>query len=154
MPHPMDVKPPKNDSEYFERMSKAMFSAGLNWKMIENKWPNFRKAFDGFSPEAVAKFPAGRVRALMNDAGIVRNEKKIRATVENAEAFLAIQKEHGSFKKFVQSFGKDEEKLQGALMEHFQQLGPSSTRMFLYSSAYPLTPNEEEKAWMAGHKGE
>jgi len=153
MPHPVDVMPPKNDSEYFERMSKAMFSAGLNWKMIDNKWPNFRKAFDGFSPEEVASFSTGKVRNLMNDTGIVRNEKKIRATIENAKTFLAIQKEHGSFKKFVQSFGKDEDRLQESLMERFQQLGPSSARMFLWASAYPLTPNKEEKAWMAEHKG-
>jgi 3-methyladenine DNA glycosylase Tag len=148
----MDVVPPKNESEYLERMSKAIFSAGLNWKMIDNKWPDFRTAFAGFSPEVVAKFPASKVRELMRDSKIVRNEKKIRATIENAKEILAITKEHGSFKKYIQSFGKDEEKLQGDLRARFGHLGPSSARMFLWSVGYPLTPNKEEKAWMAGQK--
>ncbi len=133
-------------------MSKAIFSAGLNWKMIDNKWPDFRTAFAGFSPEVVAKFSTSRVRKLMKDPKIVRNEKKIRATVENAKEVLAIKKEHGSFKKYIQSFGKDEEKLQEDLRRRFGHLGPSSARMFLWSVGYPLTTNKEEKAWMAGQK--
>ena len=152
MPHPMGVTPPKDDSEYLERMSKAIFSAGLNWKMIDNKWPNFQAAFAGFSPGVVAKLPSTKVRELMEDTGIVRNEKKIIATVENARAVLDIEKEYESVRKYLDSFGKHEERLQQDLQKRFQQLGPSSARMFLWSVGYPLTPNKEEKAWMAAHR--
>jgi len=148
MPQGWKVTPPKNDSEYLERMSKAIFSAGLNWTMIENKWPNFRSAFARFSPDIVSKMSASEVGKLMDNPGIVRNEKKIRSTVHNAKVMLAIQKEHGSFKKYLGSFGKDEEEPQKDLQERFQHLGPSSSRMFLWSVGYPLTPNKEEKAWM------
>ena len=87
------VTPPKDDADYFGRMSKAIFTAGLNWKMVENKWPAFEKAFFGFSPAKVARLTEKDVATLMKNQGIVRNEKKIRATVENAKAILAIEKE-------------------------------------------------------------
>ena len=149
----MRVAPPRNDSEYFERMSRAIFSAGLNWKMIDNKWPNFRSAFARFLPGTVAKLSERDVHELMKNPGIVRNERKIRATIHNAKTVLAIEKEHGSFKKYLESFGKDEAGLQESLQERFQHLGPSSARMFLWMVGYPLTPNREEKTWMESHDG-
>src|SRR5947207_15634797 len=88
--------PPKDDHGYLDLMSRAIFSAGLNWRMIEKKWPHFRKAFRDFSPERVARLSERDIRALMQDSGIVRNEKKIRATVENAREILALAKEQGS----------------------------------------------------------
>jgi 3-methyladenine DNA glycosylase Tag len=150
-PH-MHANQPKDDAEYFERMTRALFAAGLNWKMIENKWPEFRRAFAGFSPPKVGKLGEKDVARLMKDAGIVRNEKKIRATVYNATEFEKLGNEFGSFKKYLVSFGKDEARLQKDLQERFHHLGPSSARMFLWSAGHPLTPNREEKAWMAGHE--
>jgi len=88
----------------------------------------------------------------MNDAGIVRNERKIRATVYNAGEFLKLQKQCGSFRKYLDGFEKDEERLMSDLRERFQHLGVSTARTFLWSVGYPLTPNSEEKKWMAGHK--
>lgn len=85
----------------------------------------------------------------MKDSGIVRNEKKIRATVHNAGEFARVGREFGSFKKYLQSFGKDEQKLQEDLQERFHHLGPSSARMFLWLAGHPPTPNKEEKAWLA-----
>jgi 3-methyladenine DNA glycosylase Tag len=146
------VTPPKDDAEYFERMTKCIFTAGLNWNVVENKWPNFRKAFDSFSPAAVAKFTGRQVKSLTGDAGIVRNERKIAATVQNAEEFLRLQKEYGSFRGYLGSFGKDERRLQSDLQSRFEHLGPSTARMFLWSSGYELTPNAEEKKWMAAQK--
>jgi DNA-3-methyladenine glycosylase I len=143
----MKVTPPRNDSEYFERMSRALFSAGLNWKMIDDKWPNFRSAFARFSPDAVAKMSEKDVSELMKNTGIVRNDRKIRATIHNAREILAIEKENGSFKEYLGSFAKDELALQKSLQERFQHLGPSSARTFLWMVGYPLTPTKEEKAW-------
>src|SRR5207247_1623214 len=75
--------PPKDDHGYLDLMSRAIFSAGLNWRMIEKKWPHFRKAFRDFSPEKVARLSERDIRALMQDPGIVRNEKKIRSTTSD-----------------------------------------------------------------------
>ncbi len=146
------TKPPKDDTEYFERMTKSVFTAGLNWTVIEKKWPSFQKVFAGFAPMKVAKFSGKQVQELMNDSGIVRNERKINATVHNAGEFLKVQKEFGSFRKYVDSFGKDEERLIANVQERFRHLGESTARTFLWSAGYKLTPNAEEKKWMAGHK--
>jgi DNA-3-methyladenine glycosylase I len=143
--------PPRDDSDYLDRMSKAIFTAGLNWKMVENKWPAFRKAFSGFSPAKVAKFTEKDVKALMENQGIVRNEKKIRATVENARTMLAIEKEFGSVKGYIDSYRGGEVSLQRELQERFKHVGPSTARMFLWMVSYPLTATKEEKMWMKGH---
>ncbi len=132
-------------------MSRSIFTAGLNWNMIEKKWPNFDKAFAGFSPVRVARLSERDVKRLMQNDGIVRNERKIRATVHNAGQFLMLEKEFGSFRKYLDSFGKEEGRLQEDLQEKFRHLGPSTARMFLWSVGYPLTPNREEKKWIAGH---
>jgi DNA-3-methyladenine glycosylase I len=147
-----NVKPPKDDDDYFERMTKSVFTAGLNWSVIEKKWPNFQKAFSAFSIGKVAEFSSKDVKNLVKDAGIVRNERKIVATVHNAGEFLKLQKEFVSFRKYLDSFGKNEEQLLENLQERFQHLGVSTARTFLWSVGYQLTPNQEEKKWMAGHK--
>ena len=147
-----NVKPPKNDDEYFERMTKSIFTAGLNWSVVDKKWPSFQKAFVQFSPSKIAKFTEKNVSTLMKDTRIVRNERKIKATVHNAGEVLKLQKEHGSFAKYIESFGKDEERLLSDLQDNFQHLGVSTARTFLWSVGYQLTPNAEEKKWMAGHK--
>ncbi len=151
MPPSVRVTQPKDDSEYFERMTRALFAAGLNWKMIENKWPEFKRAFSGFAIAKVANLSERGVGRLIKDAEIVRNEKKIRATVYNAGEFVRLGREFGSFRKYLQSFGRDEELLQEDLQERFHHLGPSSARMFLWLAGHQLTPNKEEKAWIAGH---
>ncbi len=143
---------PRNDAEYFERMTKSVFNAGLSWTVVEKKWPNFRRSFAEFSPAKVAPFSENKVKALMNNDGIVRNEKKIRATIHNAGQFLGLEKEFGSFPAYLESFGRNEDRLQKDLQERFQHVGPSTARIFLWSVGYKLTPNVEEKKWIAAHK--
>jgi DNA-3-methyladenine glycosylase I len=143
------VTPPKDDAEYFERMSRTIFTAGLSWATVEKKWSNFRKAFAGFSVEKVGKMTEKDVKTLMRDAGIVRNERKIRATIHNAGEFAKLKKEFGSFKGYVASFGKDEGRLQEDLQARFQHVGGSTARMFLWSVGYKLAPTQEEKGWLA-----
>ncbi|HZY93416.1 MAG TPA: DNA-3-methyladenine glycosylase I [Candidatus Bathyarchaeia archaeon] len=152
MSPPWKITQPKNDADYFERLTKSVFTAGLTWTVVENKWPSFRKAFLNFSPERVSKFSERNIKTLIKDPAIVRNEKKIRATVFNAGEFLELQKDYGSFKKYLDSFRKDEERLLSDVQEKFHHLGPSTARTFLWASACPLTPNAEEKKWMATHK--
>ena len=146
---PWKATPPKDDRGYFERMTTHIFSAGLNWHVVENKKAAFKKAFSDFSPEKVARYTEKDIKRLMGDAGIVRNERKIRSTIHNASKFQEIQKEYGAFGKYLQDFGKREKELQADLQKRFQHMGPSTTRMFLWSVGHPLTPNTEEKKWMA-----
>ncbi len=151
MPPAWKASPPRDDSGYFDLMSRAIFTAGLNWSMVEKKWPNFREAFGGFSPAKVAKLSEREVKTLMNNPGIVRNEKKIRATVQNARTILDLEKEYGSVRGYIDSFGKQEGRLQEELQNRFKHMGPSTARVFLWMVGYPLTPTKEEKMWMKGH---
>jgi DNA-3-methyladenine glycosylase I len=153
MPNPeWKVSKPKTDDEYFERMTRALFQAGLNWKMIENKWQNFQKAFSNFSIKKVAKYDDAEIKKLMTDAGIVRNEGKIHSTIYNADQFLKVVKEFGSFRGYIDSFGKNHSALQADLQSRFHHLGESSSRTFLWMSGVNLTPTAEEKAWLARNK--
>jgi len=146
------VSPPKTDDEYFERMTRALFQAGLNWRVIESKWPNFQKAFHKFSIKKIAKFGDGKISKLMNDTSIVRNEAKIVSTIYNAQQALKLEKEFGSFPKYIKSFGKDHASLQTDLQSRFHHLGESSSRTFLWMSGVKLTPTAEEKKWLASNK--
>jgi len=148
---PWKATPPRDDRGYFERMTTHLFSAGLNWVVVEKKKEGFKRAFADFSPDKVAKFGEKDVQRLMGDSGIVRNEKKIRSTIHNAAMFQDIMKEYGSFRKYLEHFGKNEKGVQSDLQDRFQHMGPATTRMFLWSVGYPLTPNAEEKKWMASH---
>jgi DNA-3-methyladenine glycosylase I len=87
----------------------------------------------------------------MENPGIVRNEKKIRATVENAKTILNLEKEYGSVKAYLDTFGKREGKLLEDLQYKFKHMGPSTARTFLWAVGYSLTPTKEEKQWMKGH---
>jgi DNA-3-methyladenine glycosylase I len=96
--------PVHDDRKWFEFIILDAFQAGLSWKTVLNKRENFRKAFDGFDPAIVAHFDETRIQALLQDPGIIRNRLKVRAAVENAKAFLALQKEFGSFDTYIWGF--------------------------------------------------
>ena len=149
---PWNATPPRDDQGYFERLTAHIFSSGLNWKVVENKKAAFERAFAGFLPARVAKYTEGDVKKLMGDAGIVRNERKIRATVYNAGQFLELKERYGSFEEYLRHFGKDEKAVVRELQERFQHVGPSTARMFLWSVGHPLTPTREERKWMAAQR--
>ena len=96
--------PLHNDQKLFEFIVLDCFQAGLSWSTILNKRENFRKAFAEFDPVKIARFNERKFERLMDDTGIVRNRLKIAATIANAKAFLAIQKEYGSFDKYIWQF--------------------------------------------------
>ena len=148
---PWKAVPPKDDSGYFEKLTTHLFSAGMNWKVIEAKSAAFEKAFAGYSPARVATYGEADVKRLLKDASIVRNEKKIRATIHNAAEFLELKREFGSFSGYLKGFSKDEARLQADIARRFKHVGPSTARMFLWSVGYPLKPTREEKEWMASH---
>jgi DNA-3-methyladenine glycosylase I len=96
--------PLTNDRRLFELLILEGAQAGLSWTTILRKRPAYRRAFDRFDPRKVAAYTPGRVRRLLADAGLVRNRAKMRAAVDNARAFLAVQREYGSFRAFVWAF--------------------------------------------------
>jgi DNA-3-methyladenine glycosylase I len=96
--------PVKDDCKLFEFLLLEGAQAGLSWDTILAKRENYRRAYDGFDPEKVARYGAVKKRRLMADAGIVRNRLKIESSVTNARAFLAVQAEFGSFSNYVWGF--------------------------------------------------
>src|SRR5881398_1335069 len=96
--------PVHDDRMLFEFLILEGAQAGLSWITILKKRENYRKAFDGFRAEKIARYGARDVKRLLNDIGIVRNRLKIAATIQNAKAFLAVRKEFGSFGAYLWSF--------------------------------------------------
>ncbi len=128
-------KRPSNDAAYFENMCRIIFQAGLNWRVIDKKWPTTKKAFADFSVEKVAGFTDADVECLMKDEGIVRNRGKILAIIQNAVQFMEIKSQCGSFQKYLDSVDKSNNytKVVNELSSRFKWLGPSSASMFLYT---------------------
>jgi len=96
--------PVHDDRLLFEFLILEGAQAGLSWETILKKRDAYRKAFDNFDPQRVARYSPARVEKLLKNAGIVRNRLKIESTVDNAKAFLRVQKEFGSFDAYVWSF--------------------------------------------------
>lgn len=96
--------PVYDDDKLFEFLVLETFQAGLSWYTILKKRENFRKAFDQFDYKKVAQYDESDVQRLLQDAGIIRNQLKIRGTISNAFAFMDVQKEFGSFSKYIWGF--------------------------------------------------
>ena len=125
------------DDRYLAEMTKAVFSAGFSWKVIENKWPGFEAAFDGFQPNRVAFYSDEDLDRLLSDKGIVRNGQKISATIANARFVVETAKEHGSFGAFLDGWPVQQ---QAALLQHLNKFGPrlgsASAQFFLRFAGY------------------
>lgn len=96
--------PLHDDRMLFEFLCLEGAQAGLSWETILNKRENYRKAFDNFQPEIIAKYNQKKINDLLADPGIVRNRMKVASVVQNATAFLSIQKQFGSFDKYIWQF--------------------------------------------------
>ncbi|KAA3625265.1 MAG: DNA-3-methyladenine glycosylase I [Flavobacterium sp.] len=96
--------PVKDDHLLFEFLILETFQAGLSWITVLRKRENFRKAFNNFDYRKVAKYDEKKIDSLLQDAGIIRNKLKVKATVTNAIAFMEVQKEFGSFSDYIWSF--------------------------------------------------
>nr|WP_298000815.1 DNA-3-methyladenine glycosylase I [uncultured Flavobacterium sp.] len=97
-------KPVYDDETIFEFLVLESFQAGLSWITILKKRENFREAFDHFNYQKIATYTDEKIEELMNNAGIVRNRLKILATINNAQRFMEIQQEFGSFSKYIWNF--------------------------------------------------
>ncbi|MCH2490137.1 MAG: DNA-3-methyladenine glycosylase I [Flavobacteriales bacterium] len=96
--------PVYDDATLFEFLLLETFQAGLSWITILRKRENFRKAFDDFDYQKIAAYNEPKIASLLQDPGIIRNKLKVRSAVSNAQAFIQIQKEFGSFSKYIWNF--------------------------------------------------
>lgn len=96
--------PVYDDDKLFEFLILETFQAGLSWITILKKRENFRKAFDNFDYKKIAKYSEDKYEELLQNAGIIRNKLKIKATITNAQLFIKVQEEFGTFSKYIWSF--------------------------------------------------
>ncbi|UYP46157.1 hypothetical protein NEF87_002442 [Candidatus Lokiarchaeum ossiferum] len=133
---------PEIDQEYFEQITKAVFQAGFSYKVVQSKWEGFRKVFLNFDPQIIAKWGEDEIFAALESSLIIRNIRKIRATVENARIFNEIVSQFGSFAEYLHSLRnlvypeKNKE-----ISKKFKWLGRTGTFVFLYCV------NEDVPSW-------
>ncbi len=96
--------PVKDDDTLFEFLILETFQAGLSWITVLKKRENFRKAFDYFDYKKIASYDESKITSLLENSGIIRNKLKVRATVTNAQAYIKVQEEFGSFSKYIWDF--------------------------------------------------
>lgn len=96
--------PVYDDASLFEFLMLETFQAGLSWITILNKRENFRTAFDHFDYKKIANYTEDKIESLLDDTGIIRNKLKIRSAVTNAQAFIKVQEEFGSFSEYIWKF--------------------------------------------------
>jgi DNA-3-methyladenine glycosylase I len=136
---------PKQLSDYLEVMSKAAFQSGMSWSVVEKKWSGTREALSGFDPEVIAGFTPLDIDRLMTDTRLIRNRKKLEAIVHNAGQMLELEREHGSFKAYLESHGDFEATVKD-MRKRFKFLGELGAFYFLYVVGEPVPPYEEWKA--------
>jgi 3-methyladenine DNA glycosylase Tag len=146
---PKKIKP-KGLADYLDVLTRAVFQSGISWRVVEAKWPGTTEAFGGFDPEHIADLSPAAVDALAGDTRLIRNRAKIEATVQNAETMLALDREHGSFRKYLRSF-PTYDALQTDLVKRFKFLGNLGAYWFLYVVGEQTPPHEE---WMATYQPE
>lgn len=118
--------PVVEDQKLFEFLTLETFQAGLSWITVLRKRNNFRQAFDNFDYQKVAQFDESRVDQLMQNAGIIRNQLKIKAAINNAREFMKVQDEFGSFSQYIWAF-VDGEPIQNNIRDH--KKAPATTKI-------------------------
>lgn len=133
---------PSNDAGYFEELSKAIFRSGFSWRVVREKWSNFQESFDRFDLGKVAGYDIPDTDRLFSDERIIRNRRKILATIGNARTMQVLVDEHGSFESYLRSLdGLDYYQRVKVLTKQFLGLGRTGAFVFLHCV------NEETPSW-------
>lgn len=120
------------DDRWLSELTKCVFQAGFNWKVVENKWPGFEEAFDGFDPEVISRYSDDDLQALLKDTRVIRQWRKLKATRENAQMLVDMAEEHGSAAKFFGNYPATEYvELLAHLKKHGAWLGGTTAQYFL-----------------------
>ena len=122
--------PVHNDRKHFEFLLLDGFQAGLSWSTILRKRKNFKKAFDNFDYKKIAKYDKRKINSLLKDEGIIRNKLKVHSAVTNAQKFMEVQKEFGSFDNYIWQFtGGKTIHHKHKTMKDYQATSPESDAM-------------------------
>ena len=133
---------PQKTADYLEVLTKAVFQSGISWRVIEAKWPGFREAFFRFDPKKISLLSEHDVDQLAQDTRIVRNRRKIEATVDNATEMLALEKEFGSIGAYLASHGGFDETVTD-LRRRVRYIGETGAYFFLHVVGQPVPPHDE-----------
>lgn len=148
MEPPKQITPTKL-ADYLEVLTKAVFESGMSWKVIENKWPGFQVAFHGFDPETVATLSPDQVDALTSDTRIVRNRRKIDATIHNAGVMLDLEREFGGFQNYLRRQGEFWATV-ADMRKRFKHVGDFGAYYFLYVIGETVPEHGEFRAKLKG----
>jgi DNA-3-methyladenine glycosylase I len=138
---------PKNLADYLEVLTKAVFQSGISWRVVEAKWPGTRQALYDFDPQRLADLTPADVDRLVEDRRLVRNRRKIEATIANAQTMLDLDREYKGFKRYLSSLG-DFESVSADLVKRFKFLGGTGAYYFLHVVGEAVPPHED---FMAAH---
>ena len=152
MKPPEQIHPTKL-ADYLEVLTKTVFESGMSWDVIERKWPGFREAFHAFDPATVASLSPDEVDALTGDTRIIRNRRKIDATLHNAATMLDLEREHGTFKKYLESHGSFDA-TSADMRKRFKHVGEFGVFYFLYVVGQPVPDYHEFRAKLDGGKAQ
>lgn len=141
---PKKIKP-TGTADYLEVLTKAVFQGGISWRVIEAKWTGFREAFAGFDPKKISRLSPSDIDKLAADTRIVRNRRKIEATIDNATEMIALEKEFGSIRNYLRSHAGFDETV-ADLRRRFHFVGETGAYYFLYVVGEPVPPHEEWEA--------
>jgi DNA-3-methyladenine glycosylase I len=132
----------KSLNDYLEVMSKVVFQSGMSWKLIENKWPGIREAFEGFDIQKVADYDERDIERLSQDARVIRNYKKLVAIAANARKILELDAAHGSFRKYLSSHNSFDTAVK-TMRKDFKFIGPMGVYYFMYVVGHDVPPHAE-----------
>lgn len=141
MPEQKQPRPPKDLSGYLDAMARVMFQTGISWRVVETKWPGIQEAFHGFDPSRTARLKTKDIDKLMGDTRVIRNRRKLDAIVGNAQRMLELDKEYGSFKKYLDSLG-DFDSTKKELHKQFAYMGDAGTWFFLWTVGRKVPEHE------------
>jgi 3-methyladenine DNA glycosylase Tag len=141
MPVPDQIEPTKL-GDYLEIMTKAVFQSGISWKVVDNKWLGIQEAFRGFDAETVAGFGEKELDDLTSDARVIRHRRKLEAILGNARRMIELDKEHGSFQKYLRS-QPDFNSTVKDIKKQFKYMGLTGIYFFLYSVGEKVPPHED-----------
>jgi|ERR1051326_942596 3-methyladenine DNA glycosylase Tag len=140
---------PKDLGDYLDVLSKSVFQSGISWRVVEAKWPGTREALYGFDPHRLADLSPDDIDRLAQDTRLIRNRRKIEATVTNAETILELDREHRGFTQYLRSF-PNYDALSADLVKRFKFLGAMGAYHFLYVVGEEVPPYDE---CVAAHGG-
>ena len=133
---------PKSLSDYLEVMSRAVFQAGLKWASIAQQWERLQAAFDGFDCERVAAYTEFDVDRIMETEGILHSARKVRATIQNAQKIVELDRAHSGFQNYLHAF-PDYTSLAADIRKNFKFMGDMNVWYFLFRIRKPV-PNFDE----------